>query len=236
VVALLLERGGAEQLRAKDAHGRTPLALAEQHRRPQAIMALLCPPTADLVVAVEEVEEREEEEGPEEPDEQEEEEEEEQQQQQQQREAARGGTRYPPDELLEFLRLRAGATPKAIRAAISAKGEYWRLPIHSALREDKGVGLVRGLLDEGGAEQLRAKSSAGGLPIHQAAMYSSSAEVVVLLLERGGAGQLRVKTNYGDTPLALAEEYRRPEAIRALLRPPAPDYAGLARVSLAMDA
>ena len=124
-------------------------------------------------------------------------------------------------QLLEFLRLRAGATPKAVRAATRAKDGTGWLPIHRALLNDKGAGLVRGLLDAGGAEQLRAKDGNGRLPIHAAAMSSSSAEVVALLLERGGVEQLRAKDINGYTPLALAEQYGRPEAIRALLAPPA---------------
>ena len=51
-------------------------------------------------------------------------------------EAARGGGR-------------AGATPKAIRAASIAKDGTGWLPIHRSLNEGEGVGLVRELLEAG---------------------------------------------------------------------------------------
>ena len=66
------------------------MALAEEYRRPEAIRALLRPPAAA--------------EG----------EEEEEQEEQEEEVAARGGGLA---ELLEFLGLRAGATPTVIRAA-----------------------------------------------------------------------------------------------------------------------
>jgi hypothetical protein len=44
---------------------------------------------------------------------------------------------------------------------------------------------------------------------------------VVALLVRSGPWQLAAENRYGGTPLAVAEEWDRPEAIRALLRPPA---------------
>jgi hypothetical protein len=54
--------------------------------------------------------------------------------------------------MLDFLGLQVGATPKAIRAKGPFYYGYGDLPIPRALAEGKGVGLVRRLLDAGGAE------------------------------------------------------------------------------------
>jgi hypothetical protein len=208
--------------------GRTLKPDPDAAGRPEAAQALVAvkqeagaeePPAAEgagevgLAAASEQEEEQEEKYEP-----QEKEEEQQQQEQQQDQAAARGGGRA---ELLEFLGLRAGATPKAVRAAISDKDGYGRLPIHRAMFEGQGLGLVRGLLEWGGAEQLRAKDGHGWLPIHHAAQSSRSAEVVALLV-RSGPWQLAAGIRRGGhTPLALAKQSRRPEAIMALLRPPA---------------
>jgi hypothetical protein len=198
VVALLLVRSGPWQLAAETRRsGHTPLVLAEEYRRPEAIRALLRPPAA---AEEEEGEEQEEQEEPEED------------------VVTRSGGLAG---VLEVLGLRTGATPTAIRAAISAKDGDGYPPIHRALLENKGVGLVWGLLERGGAKQLRAKYSYGWLPIHYAALYSDNAEVVTLLLERGGLGQLRAKDIHGYTPLDLADENDRPEAIIDRLIDPA---------------
>jgi hypothetical protein len=85
------------------------------------------------------------------------------------------------------------------------------------MAEGEGMGLVRRLLDEGGAEQLRAKDNSGELPIHRAARDSSSAEVVALLLERGGAEQLRAKDNSGELPIHLAARDSSSAEVVALL-------------------
>ena len=120
-------------------------------------------------------------------------------------------------ELRECLELQAGATPTEIRAASGAKGRCGWLPIHQAMIEDKGVGLVRGLLDGGGAEQLRAKDGNGWLPIHRAAAHSKSAEVVALLLDKGGAEQLRAKDGGGELPIHHAARYSSSAEVVALL-------------------
>ena len=52
-------------------------------------------------------------------------------------------------ELLEFLGLGVSATPEAIRVRSSARDENGGLAIYHALRNRKGVGLVRGLVDAG---------------------------------------------------------------------------------------
>jgi hypothetical protein len=85
--------------------------------------------------------------------------------------------------------------------------------------------VVALLLERGGAQQLRAKNN-GWLPIHYAARFNSSADVVALLVRTAnsnscGPWQLAAKNRDGSTPLALAELHHRPEAIQALLRPPA---------------
>jgi hypothetical protein len=128
-------------------------------------------------------------------------------------EVAHGGGRAG---LLEFLGLWTGATVKAIRATISTNNRHGRPSIHRALAEGKGVGLVRGLLDEGGAEQLRAKDSNGLLPIHYAAEFSS-VEVVALLLERGGAEPLRAEDRSGWLPIHSAAAFSDSAEVVALL-------------------
>jgi hypothetical protein len=134
-------------------------------------------------------------------------------------------------EMLEYLGLPAGAPQKAIRTAINTRGATGRLPIHRAMYVGKGAGLMQQvhptlvLLDEGGAKQYDIHWC--GPRTDPAGCRSTTPRGTAAARRwsrccwRSGPWQLQAENGSGRTPLAVAEQIVRPEAIRALLRPPA---------------
>ena len=96
-------------------------------------------------------------------------------------------------QVIELLKLPAGAKPGEVHAALNKPNEHGTLPIHFLLRDgDPGPGLVRAMLDAGGDAMLGvADDYRKYLPLHYAAWKLKNAggpAVVELLLARGPPG------------------------------------------------